>query len=161
MPSPATGKMQIELWTSYAAHGVRPSLTLDTIPADDGFQHFVCTASISSNSFLVRGRLPRPNKTVGVMTALNNCRRPFIETGRLVRTYLNLLNLPKAVWIRWATSTTEHLRRSAGIFSSEVHVCFSISEYLNHVAVNINVGNVCFTGGCSDSGLPSANPDGG
>ena len=44
----------------------------------------------------------------------------------------------------------------SGDFSAEVHVCFfNISENLNHVAVNINIGNVCFTGGCNDSGLLS------
>ena len=76
----------------HSPHGVRPSLSPSTRyqPTMD-LNIFLCNASISSSCFLVRGRLPRPNKIVGVRTALNNCRRPFIETCRFVRTYLNLL----------------------------------------------------------------------
>ena len=71
MPSPAIGEVQIELWTSYAAWCQTKPHPRHDIPADYGSQHFPLQRSISSNCLLVRGRLPKPNKIVGVMTALN------------------------------------------------------------------------------------------
>ena len=60
----------------HTPHGVRPSLALDTIPADTR-------------------RLEKDRRCGDCI----DCKQPLIETYRFVRTYLPLLKLPQAAWI--------------------------------------------------------------